>query len=111
MNHFLKNAVFPFIISLIILIISCDKEKEMLPVVNTTGLWYIFQRSARAGGEVTGTGGVPILARGVCWNKSGSPTLADSHTTESGDMETFVSTLNGQELATKAVSQPSLAVI
>lgn len=100
MSNFFKSIDFTFIIIMITSILSCEKEKGILPVVNTIDVWNISQRKAMASVEVISSGGVPILARGICWNKTGSPVLADNHTTESGDLGTFVSTLNGLELAT-----------
>jgi uncharacterized protein (TIGR02145 family) len=101
MRFFIKPVV---IISLALLsitiIFSCEKEKKSLPILTTDGVWSIWQRSAMSGGYVIDDGGVSILARGVCWNKSSGPTISNNHTTESGGTGFFASTLNGLKPAT-----------
>jgi uncharacterized protein (TIGR02145 family) len=50
------------------------------PVVSTDSLMVISQTSAYGGGEVINNGGADIYNYGLCWNYSGSPTIADSNT-------------------------------
>jgi len=101
MRYFTKPIYISVALLLGAIIFSCEKEKKSIPIVTTNGVWNISQRNALSGGEVIDSGGAPILARGVCWSKSGDPTISDNHTTQSGGVGSFVSTLNGLTVATQ----------
>ena len=64
------------------------------PTVTTTALSSITLNSASSGGTVTSTGGASITAEGVCWNTVGSPTIADSKTSD-GTSTPFTSNIAG----------------
>jgi hypothetical protein len=61
-------------------------EKEpILPRVTTTAIignltfaTTIAGTSTKGGGNVTSQGASPVIERGLCWNTSGTPTIADS---------------------------------
>jgi uncharacterized protein (TIGR02145 family) len=95
MRYFPKHIIIFIALLSGAIIFSCKKETISLPIVSTKEVWNIFCRSATAGGEVSFRGGASITARGVCWSKSSGPTISNNHTTESGDIGSFVSTLNG----------------
>ena len=76
-----------------ITICSCSKNKAKLPVISTKSVTEISQTSATSGGEVTDDGGAPITSRGVCWNTTLDPTIANSKTTESGGTGSFSSNI------------------
>jgi len=100
MRYIAKNIITcTFFLTAIIL--SCKKEIEDFPLVTTLEVWNISQRSARSGGEVIDSGGATIIARGICWNKSSSPTISNNHTTQNGGIGTFSSNLNGLTIATQ----------
>ncbi|MEI7981227.1 MAG: lamin tail domain-containing protein, partial [Bacteroidota bacterium] len=65
-----------------------------LPSVTTnpafTGIAY---NSATGGGNVTDDGGSPVLARGLCYSTIQNPTIIDPHTTETGTLGEFTSTM------------------
>ena len=63
------------------------------PVVTTTAITGITASDADGGGNVTDAGGGTVSARGVCWNTGGSPTIADSKTTDGSGLGVFVSSL------------------
>jgi len=66
------------------------------PIVTTDPITNIVVPTATGGGEVVDGGGTPaISARGICWNTTGSPTLADNFTTDGSGFGTFTSTLTG----------------
>jgi len=68
------------------------------PVITTTGITSITYNSGISGGTITDSGGAAVTARGVCWNLSSSlssPTIADSHTTDSVGIGTFISNITG----------------
>jgi uncharacterized protein (TIGR02145 family) len=90
------NIIFVAILSVVV-IFSCEEKEayKSIPIVETHGVWYISQRTAKSGGNVIIDGGSQILARGVCWNTSSEPTINNKHTTESGGTGVFTSTLNG----------------
>jgi hypothetical protein len=46
-----------------------------LLVVVTSPVTNITSISAVCGGEITNDGGLSVIARGVCWNTTGEPTL------------------------------------
>jgi hypothetical protein len=48
------------------------------PTLTTDSAWSITNTSAMCGGVVTSDGGSAVTARGICWNTTGSPTIASS---------------------------------
>lgn len=65
------------------------------PTVVTADVTDVTITGATSGGEVTDDGGGAVTARGVCWNTTGTPTIADSTTTDGTGTGSFVSTLTG----------------
>jgi len=65
-----------------------------LPDLSTTGVTAITRVTATSGGNITADGGAPIIARGVCWNTTGSPTIDDSKTTDETGTGIFSSNLS-----------------
>ena len=55
----------------------------------------ITSSSAIIGCNITSDGGSAITARGVCWNTSPNPTIANNRTTESGTTGGFTSSITG----------------
>ena len=68
--------------------------EDGLPTVLTSAVSSITNSTASCGGDVTGHGGTPVTARGVCWSTSENPTIADSKTTE-GAVGVFTSSIEG----------------
>jgi len=66
---------------------------NIMPTVSTTDATNIAQFSATSGGNVTSNGGGTVGTRGVCWNTSGNPTLADFSTINGSGMGVFESYL------------------
>jgi pectate lyase len=64
-----------------------------IPVLTTTGATAIKGELATSGGNISDDGGAAITQRGVVWNKTGSPTIVDSKSTETPGNGTFTSTL------------------
>jgi uncharacterized protein (TIGR02145 family) len=77
---------------LLFLIYGCIK-KPTPPVITTTAVTAISYTSATSGGEVTDEGGEPVVSRGLCWNISADPTIANSTTVESGGSGSFTSNI------------------
>ncbi len=67
----------------------------ILPSVTTTAVTNITQTTATSGGNVTSDGGATVTARGVCWNTTGNPTIANIKTTNGTGSGTFTSSITG----------------
>ncbi len=67
----------------------------MLPTIFTSSVNDITLNSVTCGGNVTNDGGASVTARGVCWNTTGTPTIADSKTTDGSGIGTFTSSISG----------------
>lgn len=65
------------------------------PTVTTAMANEITSSSAVCGGAITDDGGAPVTTRGVCWNSTGDPTLADNVRTEGAGVGEFSSELTG----------------
>jgi len=65
------------------------------PVVTTENVTNVTKTAAVCGGNVTNEGGTPVSARGVCWNTSSGPTIANSKTSDGTGTGSFTSTLTG----------------
>ena len=81
------------VILLIFLIQSCKKDKPTPPVITTTDVTAVSYTTASSGGDVTDEGGAPVVSRGVCWNTSTDPTIANSKTNETGGSGAFTSNI------------------
>ncbi|MCX6265909.1 MAG: hypothetical protein NTW16_00925 [Bacteroidetes bacterium] len=65
------------------------------PVLTTAAISSITANSAVSGGNITLDGGLPVLARGVCWSTNPNPTIMDSKTTDGTGTGTFVTSITG----------------
>ncbi|MEI6124036.1 MAG: hypothetical protein WCQ95_10470 [Bacteroidota bacterium] len=61
----------------------------------TTAATAITGTTATSGGTISSDGGSPVLTRGICWNTSTGPTIANSKTTDGAGIGTFTSNLTG----------------
>ncbi len=66
-----------------------------LPSVETYTVTDIMQNTATGHGDVTSDGGETVTARGVCWNTTGSPTLADNFAEDGTGTGPFSSLITG----------------
>jgi hypothetical protein len=66
-----------------------------VPTVTTTAISNITETTASSGGNVTSDGGAAVSGRGVCWNTTGAPTIANSSTSSGSGTGVFTSTLTG----------------
>jgi hypothetical protein len=64
-------------------------------VLTTTAVSNIASNTATSGGNISNDGGNAITARGVCWNTSPTPTLANSFTVDGTGTGVFTSNLTG----------------
>ena len=72
---------------------SVNPGTHGLPIVTTSVVSDIATMSATCGGEVTSDSGSVVIAKGVCWNTVGAPTISDNHTVDGGGMGGFLSDL------------------
>jgi len=63
------------------------------PIVSTAPATDISTTTAVSGGIVLFDGYATITARGVCWNRTGNPTISDYKTTDGNELGNFTSTL------------------
>lgn len=72
------------------------------PTVTTSDVFNISSTFAACGGNVTSDGNGIVSARGVCWNTTGNPTLANSigHSTDGTGTGTFTSNIAGLNIGT-----------
>jgi IPT/TIG domain len=54
------------------------------PTLTAEAITAITATTAHSGGHISDDGGGTITAYGVCWNKTGAPTIADAHTDDFG---------------------------
>jgi uncharacterized protein (TIGR02145 family) len=66
-----------------------------LPQITTTAISSLTDSSVRTGGTITDNGGAAILSKGVCWNTSGNPTVADDTTNNGTGAAAFTSFIDG----------------
>ena len=66
-----------------------------LLTVTTDAVIDITPATATSGGNVISDGGSSVTARGVCWNTSPNPTIANSFTNDGSGTGMFVSNLTG----------------
>jgi len=92
MNHSLKiPVIIILLISMIVYLTSC--KKPTLPVVTTTNVTDITEITATTGGNVTSDGNAEVTSRGVCWNTSENPTIANNKTSDGTGTGSFTSSL------------------
>lgn len=63
--------------------------------LNTIIISAVTFNSATSGGNIITDGGAPVTARGVCWNTTGNPTVADNKTSDGSGTGSYVSLLSG----------------
>lgn len=86
----IKEPVCDVVYSDVLKLIPFDQ-----PVVTTGAVTNVSGTSATAGGTVVSDENSAILARGVCWATTHTPTTANSFTTDGSGVGTFVSHITG----------------
>ena len=66
-----------------------------LPTVTTTEITTsnVTTSSVVCGGNVTDIGSAPVTSRGICWNTTGSPTIADAHSSSGSGSGSYTYTI------------------
>jgi len=107
----MKGKIYIIILAISVLgFAACKKTPDIeeisskieLPTINTTAISGITINSAISGGEVTANGNSSIIARGVCWNTTGDPTLENSigFTSDGTGLGNFTSNITGLQNGT-----------
>ena len=68
-----------------------------IPQLLTSDIIGVTETTAVSGGYITDDGGVPVIARGVCWSAVATgqtPTIDDNHTTDVTEEVDFVSNIS-----------------
>ncbi|MFZ4456214.1 MAG: fibrobacter succinogenes major paralogous domain-containing protein [Bacteroidales bacterium] len=74
----MKTTFRIFFALMAVVLLSCKTEDEKkFPTVRTTAVVFMSDATATCGGNAVYDNGSFISSRGVCWNTSGNPTLAD----------------------------------
>jgi uncharacterized protein (TIGR02145 family) len=81
--------------------VSFTTKEIDIPTLVTSGLKSVTLTTATGGGDVSNDGGVAITARGVCWNTTGIPTIADNISSDGSGDGLFTSTLPDLVIGTK----------
>jgi uncharacterized protein (TIGR02145 family) len=84
-DYFNKNAGFS---------IRCVKDAD-LPTLTTSAPSSITYTTAVGGGNISSDGGASITARGVCWNTTTNPTIANNKSVNGTGVGTFTSSITG----------------
>jgi len=71
-----------------------------VPTVSTGAVSMVTGSSATCGGNVLYNGGAVVTARGLCWNTTGNPTIADSYITVGSGTGTFSEQITGLTIGT-----------
>jgi hypothetical protein len=66
-----------------------------IPIVFTSIISGLTNNTAISGGSISSDGGSNIISRGICWNTTGSPTVANTRTQDGTGVGAFSSTLTG----------------
>lgn len=88
-----KGLQYSAILIFFVSILSC-REDPVPPSVETIAVSEISATTATCGGVILDSGGSQITSKGVCWNTSDNPTTENNKITNSGESDTFVSSLN-----------------
>ena len=70
-------------------------EGGNVPVVTIGKIRAAGDSTMTCEGIVTADGGEDVIARGICWNTWGTPTVSGSHTEEGAGLGSFTGTLTG----------------
>lgn len=81
--------------------VSFTTEDIDVPSLVTSSLKSVTLTSATGGGTVSNDGGVAVTARGVCWNTTGIPTIADNFSSDGSGDGLFSSSLTDLAIGTK----------
>jgi hypothetical protein len=68
---------------------------NLTPSISTVSATSITVNSAISGGNIVNQGSSAVTGRGVCWNTTGNPTIANNRTSNGTGTGTFTSNITG----------------
>ena len=74
-----------------------EQPEEVAPVVTTSEVTGITVNSAVCGGEVVSNGEYVVVARGVCWSTTQTPTIEDNKTNNGSGVGSYTSNMTNLE--------------
>lgn len=95
MNVFTKTGTLSIKLSDIDSINFSSATILQTPLLTTTAVTNITRTTAVSGGTISGDGGAVVTARGVCWNTSGSPSIANKKTSDGIGPGSYTSIMTG----------------
>jgi hypothetical protein len=75
-------------------------NRSTLPTLTTQAVTVLSSSSAFGGGNISADGGSAVTQRGVCWNTSPNPTLANNFTVDGTGLGSYGSTMQPLSPAT-----------
>jgi len=97
-----KKKIFAFMLLTTIVILlfnSCEGDdpvsSKTVPVVTTAPVSSISKTTAECGGNITSDGGSPIIARGVCWSRTNTPSINTYKSIDGTGTSSFTSSITG----------------
>ncbi|MEI7420602.1 MAG: FISUMP domain-containing protein [Prolixibacteraceae bacterium] len=75
--------------------VRCISGELTPPTLSTTAISGITSTLAASGGNISSEGGAAVTARGVCWNTTSNPTIANPKTTDGTGTGSFTSSMTG----------------
>lgn len=84
---FLQNSLL--LLATLNILISCATEEPTVPSVSTQAVSNIKATRAKGSGNLFSNGGTAILATGVCWDTSATPTIDDFFTQANSNAGSF----------------------
>src|SRR4030042_3933200 len=68
---------------------------SVVPTLTTIPATSITVTTATSGGDITSSGGTPVIVRGVCWSTSQNPAIDGNHTSDGPGVGTYSSSITG----------------
>lgn len=94
----MKNKIVHILLTIVLIsfgALSCEKNKESLPIITTSPIDSISIYSAISGGSVLNEGGSIVTQKGVVWSTDSNPTISDNLTIDGSGVGSFNSKLSG----------------
>jgi len=93
------------LICILLTTVCCNEgnivNNDGLPILKTSDVSSITTSSVICGGNISSDGGSSILARGICWNTSQYPTIANNITSDGTGTGNFSSSIESLDPETK----------
>ena len=93
----MKHLNFLFYLFALVLLSSCEKTE--IPTLYTVAIFNQETQNLTSGGEIISDGGAAIIAKGICWNLTGNPTIDDSKTIDGAGNASYTSEISGLALS------------